>query len=210
MKKLLSLLPFLIFNGCFLGTFKSAEPIGAGNVEKSVYFNLPLYYSSDYRNEAKASGTFYSRANLGGMVVFGASDNMDFGLRYDLAEGLGPQLKLRFLHVSPISVAVAGGFGYNFFAQGFSWDAELLTSSKISQYSSLYLALLAHHAPDYRNLSKISDYFDVKRFNNFFAVAFGISFRNFETIRFPSGMNMEVVVPFDKYPPIIWGFNFAF
>uniref|UniRef100_A0A7C2P2U0 Outer membrane protein beta-barrel domain-containing protein n=1 Tax=candidate division WOR-3 bacterium TaxID=2052148 RepID=A0A7C2P2U0_UNCW3 len=210
MKRILFLLPLLFLNGCFLGTFRSAEPIGAGNVEKSVYFNLPLYYSTDYRDNAKTSGSYYSRANLGAMVIFGASEYLDFGLRYDFAEGLGPQMKFRFLHVPPFSLAFASGFGYNFFAQGFSWDVELLGSAMISHYSSLYLGFLAHHAPDYRNLAKISDYFDVKRFNNFFGVAMGISFRNFEAIKFPSGMNMEIVVPIDKYPPIIWGFNFAF
>jgi hypothetical protein len=105
MKKLLVFLLVPFFSGCFLGTFRSAEPIGAGNVEKKLYFNVPFYYSRSYKEGARTSGTYYTGVGLGAMLNFGASDFMDFGAKLDLAEGLGPQWKFRFINYYPLSVA---------------------------------------------------------------------------------------------------------
>lgn len=210
LKRILLVFPVLTLSGCFMGTMRSAEPIGAGNMARIFYFNFPLYYSRDYRNNARNAGSCYWGANVGGMWLFGASDNMDFGLKLDLSEGMGPQLKFRFLHNPPLSMALNAGFGYHFFAEGFSWNMDFLMSSKLSPYSSLYLGFLLHHAPDYRNFSKWSDYFDVKIFRNFAGVALGITFKNFEGVGFIKSFNMELVLPVDKYPPLLWGFSVGF
>lgn len=210
MKKLLFLMPVILSTGCFLGTFRSAEPVGAGNIERSLYFNLPLYYSKDYKNSARSLGTFYARPNLGAMVTFGASDEVDFGVKFDLSEGLGSQVKLRFLHYYPFSAAINGGFAYNFLAEGFSWNFDLLGSVRLSSYTSFYSGLLLHHAPDYRGNPASIDYSAVSDFRNFWAFALGISFRNFAFRSLFKGANMEVVFPVDRYPPFIWGFSFSF
>jgi len=209
-KRFFLLIPIVLLNSCFFGTFRTAEPVGAGNVEKSVWFNVPLYYTRDYRENAKKEGTFYPKANLGAMLNFGAAENMDFGVQFDFSMGLGPQVKYRLLHYEPVSVALGTGFAYNFFAEGFSWNVDLLLSGAISPYTVLYSGLLLHHAPDYRISANEEDFSNISDFRNFFGIAVGVAFRNFRIASLIKGANMEVVFPIDQYPPFIWGFNFCF
>ncbi|MGB9824157.1 MAG: hypothetical protein ACPLN0_06910 [Candidatus Hydrothermia bacterium] len=210
MKKLLVFLSVPFFSGCFFGTFRSAEPIGAGNVEKNLYFNVPFYYSRSYKEGARTSGTYYTGVGLGAMLNFGASDFMDFGAKLDLAEGLGPQWKFRFIHYYPLSMAINTGFGYHFVAEGFCWNVDLLASSRISEYSSVYMGFLIHHLPDYTNVTSLSQYFNIKSFRNFAGFALGFSFSNFEKVKAVKSFDVEFVIPVHKYPPLLWGLSVGF
>ncbi|MEO0230004.1 MAG: hypothetical protein ABIL77_00445 [candidate division WOR-3 bacterium] len=210
MRKILVLVILPLMSGCFLGTFRTPEPIGAGNVEKNLYFNFPFYYSRSYKEDARSRNCYYGGGNFGMMLNFGASDNMDFGIKYDLSGGLGPEVKMRFIHQDPLSIMVSGGFGYHFFAEGFSWNLNLIASTRISEYSSIFLGLTVSHLPDYRNLAGVSDYFTRKNFRNFGGLALGFSFRNFRIMNSFKSFNMEFLLPFDKYPPIFWGIGVGF
>ncbi len=210
MKKFLYLLPVLLLNGCFLGTFRTAEPIGAGNIEKNFYFNFPLYYSDDYKNDARNAGSFYARPNFGAILTFGASDYMDFALKYDFAYGIGTSMMFRFFHREPLSVSLSGGFGYNFFAQGFTWNMDLLTSARLSPFASLYLGILINHLPDYRGITEGGDLLKVRKFTNYYGFGLGISLKNLSSGYFIKGFGTDIIIPVEKYPPFVWGFSLYF
>ncbi len=217
MKKFLILPIIFLMQGCFFGTFQTAESLKPGDVNAGWYVNIPLYFDASTRNESKQSDNgAYEYPNVGGYLLYGASNRIGFGIRGSFGEGIGPFTKIQFLDekITFLSGAVMAGMAYHPVAQGISLRGDLVFSKRLSLYSSIYWGWTILRVPDYRKLAyenvKIGDIKDFREFNALFVgVDLKRKRRSSYFKKIPFGMTMEFTVPLTKYPAIFWGFQFT-
>ncbi len=218
MNKSFLLLPLiLLLQGCFFGTFQTAESLKPGEVNAGWYGNLPLYFDSSVKEKSKNHdlGAFIY-PNVGGYLMYGASSSLDFGMRGSIGEGLGPFAKIRVLDEkkSFISAALIAGMAYHPVAEGISLRGDVVFSRNLSMYSSIYFGWTILRAPDYRMLVyKDVDLGDIKTFKEFNAIFVGVDLkrkrRSAYFKKIPFGLTMEFTIPITRYPAIFWGFQFT-
>ena len=218
MKRFFLLLPFVfLLEGCFFGTFQTAESLKPGDVNAGWYANMPLYFDNSVKEKSKEhnKGAFIY-PNIGGYLMYGASKSVDFGMRGSLGEGLGPFTKIQFLNEKNLflSGAIIAGMAYHPVAQGISLRADLIFSKRLSLYSSLYWGWTIMRAPDYRMLAyKDVKLNDIKEFREFNAIFLGVDLKRKKGSSYfnkiPFGLTMEFTVPLTDYPAIFWGFQFT-
>ena len=214
--RIISILLFIsVFStGCFFGTFQTAETLGAGNVTAGWYANLPLYFDkSDKEASINAGIGAYETPNIGGYLLYGAGENIDFGLKGSVGEGIGPVTKIRFLNELsfPLSGSLMLGLAYHPFAQGISLRSDLLFSKRLSPFSSIYFGWTGVRSPDYRKVA-LPQYEakDIEDFDFFQAIFLGVDLRrkSFEDPRrksLPLGMTMEFSIPLTSHPALFFG-----
>jgi len=204
----------VISNGCFFGTFQTAETLGPGNVTAGWYANLPLYFvKKDKEASIDDSIGAYETPNIGGYLLYGAGENIDFGLKGSLGEGVGPVTKIRFLNEisSPISGAIMLGLAYHPFAQGISLRSDILFSRRLSPFSSIYFGWTGVRSPDYRKVA-LSGYEakDIEEFYFFHSIFIGVdlkrkSFVDPRARSLPLGLTMEFSLPLTSHPALFFG-----
>lgn len=144
-------------NGCFFGTFQTAETLGAGNVGSAAYIMIPTYAYSDSTME-----DFVETMSPGGFFQIGATDNFDVGLMFSGA-GIGAQGKLRLTpgfsssrrrssdrryisrrgsrsrrSYNPFNVAGMFTVNYDLWHGGLIPRGDLIASIRFSEYFSIY------------------------------------------------------------------------
>ncbi len=212
--------------GCFFGTFQTAQSLKPGDVDAGWYVSYPLYFNRNVkkRSEEQGIGSYDSRPNVGGFIAYGASPSTDFGLWGSLGEGFGPFGKFQFLGYnrlipSPIDGALWAGFSYHPIVEGIIGKLALIGSSQLSEYSTLYFGWIGVNSPDYRKLSLPSDDNFWTRLRNlgsfkfFHAIFLGIDLYRKETVkeefrRLPFGISMEFTLPLVTYPALFFGIQF--
>lgn len=217
MRRLLALF-FIIFillgEGCFFGTFQTADTLGPGEIAAGWYINYPLYFSKQDKIHSKEDSLgAYVTPNIGGYLAYGAADFADFGLKASLGEGFGPFGKIKFLDESYglLSGAVLLSMGYHPVAQGISLRSDILFSKKLSPFSSIYFGWTGVRSPDYRRVAYEGIEADeIQDFKFFQALFLGVDLRrkSFEDPRlekFPFGLTMEFTVPLTRYPALFFG-----
>jgi hypothetical protein len=205
----------LFTTGCFFGTFQTAETLGPGNVTAGWYANLPLYFDKEDKTTSKEKGYgAFEKPNVGGYLLYGAGDNVDFGLRGSLGEGVGPVAKIRFINEAtyPFSGALMLGLAYHPFAQGISLRSDVLISKRLSPFSSIYFGWTGVRSPDYRKVAFFNAK-DIEEFDFFQAIFLGVDLRrkSFEDPRkatLPFGLTMEFAFPLTPYPALFFGIQF--
>ena len=50
----LIILPLLLSEGCFFGTFRTADTLKPGQVDAGGYINFPVYFSKSEKDSSKA------------------------------------------------------------------------------------------------------------------------------------------------------------
>lgn len=130
----------IISNGCFFGTFQTAETLGAGNVGSTAYVTIPTYAYSDTTME-----DILESISAGGFFQIGATDNFDVGLFFGTA-GIGAQGKLRFTPggntsmrtYNPFDAAAIFSLNYDLWHGGLVPKGDLVGSFRFGEYFSLY------------------------------------------------------------------------
>ncbi len=81
----------LLFQGCFFGTFQTAQPIMQGEIDFGLYMNIPAYLSEHSKNQSIYEG--YAILPYGGIFGgIGATRNLSIGLSGSFL-GVGPYAK---------------------------------------------------------------------------------------------------------------------
>lgn len=148
----------LISNGCFFGTFQTAETLGAGNVGSTAYVMVPTYGLLD---TSITGEEFLESVSAGGFFQIGATNNFDVGLILSTA-GIGAQGKLRFTpgarkssrtksgrtrssgrrrrrrSSNPFDVATIITVNYNLWTGGLLPKFDLIGSIRFNEFFSLY------------------------------------------------------------------------
>jgi len=155
----------VISNGCFFGTFQTAETLGAGNVGSAAYVMLPTYAYSD-----STMDDILESLSAGGFFQIGATDNFDIGLCFSTA-GIGAQGKLRFTpgtskssrsgrtsssrrgrrnrSYNRFDAAGILSINYDIWRGGLIPKGDLLSSIRFGEYFSLYGGGQVFYAPKF-------------------------------------------------------------
>jgi len=211
-----SFLSFLL-QGCFFGTFQTADSLSPGEVDGGWFINYPLYFDQTQRENAREiDSSAFQRPNIGGYFAYGASYFLDFGLRASLGEGIGPFAKISQEIGRRVKVRSAFILSllYHPYAQGISARADFVLSKRLSFFSSLYGGWSIARMPDYTKIGiagnhKPQEITDFTILNSLF---FGVTLsRGIGGKRFiPSTLVMELNIPIHKRPPIIFGISLKF
>lgn len=163
---LITVLILILANGCFFGTFQTAETLGAGKVGSTAYIMIPTYAYSD-----STMDDFVEAMSAGGFFQIGATDNFDVGLILSAA-GIGAQGKLRLTpgvtssrsgsssrrsisrrgrrrssSYNPFNAAGIFSINYDLWRGGLVPKGDLLASVRFSEYFSIYSGGQIFYAP---------------------------------------------------------------
>ncbi len=171
-------------NGCFFGTFQTAETLGAGNVGSTAYVMIPTYAFSDTTMEDIAENM-----SAGGFFQIGATDNFDLGLFLGTA-GIGAQGKLRLTPGStlkrqkgrtssrsgrrrkkssynPFNVAAILSVTYNIWKGGLVPKGDLVASMRFGEFLSIYGGGQIFYAPKMYDTDVTQKYVNRQLFGGF-------------------------------------------
>ncbi len=206
------LLLCILLDGCFFGTFQTAETLGAGNVGSTAYVMVPTYAFSDSTMEDIAENM-----SAGGFFQIGATDNFDIGLFLGTA-GIGAQGKLRLTpgrrtskrrksgrsrstgrrskrsSYNPFDAAAIFSVNYNLWRGGLIPKGDLVGSIRFGEYFSIYGGGQIFYAPKITE-TELINYVNRQLF-------FGFNVRRGEKVNpamdwIPSSLYIEFGYPFD-------------
>ena len=206
------LLLCILLDGCFFGTFQTAETLGAGNVGSTAYVMVPTYAFSDSTMEDIAENM-----SAGGFFQIGATDNFDIGLFLGTA-GIGAQGKLRLTpgrrtskrrkssrsrstgrrskrsSNNPFDAAAIFSINYNLWRGGLIPKGDLVGSIRFGEYFSIYGGGQIFYAPKITE-TELINYVNRQLF-------FGFNVRRGEKVNpamdwIPSSLYIEFGYPFD-------------
>ncbi len=205
----------VLTEGCFFGTFRTADTLKPGQVDAGGYINFPVYFSRAEKSSSKEDSLgAYITPNIGGYLEYGASDGATFGIHASFGEGIGPYGRFRFMNgqVLGFQGAMALGISFHPIAQGIGLRGDLIFSKHLSPYSSAYFGWTGARIPDYRRLAYGLHIKDIEDFKFFQALFVGVdlmrSGNQGPSTRFlPVGMMLELCIPLTKYPPLFFGFQ---
>ncbi|RKY97552.1 MAG: hypothetical protein DRQ10_08440 [Candidatus Hydrothermota bacterium] len=209
-------LGLFVMSGCFYGSFHTAETVGPGCMQSGWYANFPVYPDVGvFHKSEEVHGGAYVVPNVGGFIEFGAATGLDVGVRGNLGEGISVFSKIQVAKGAqmgvPLDAAVLGAIGYHPVALGMSGRAELIVSTPLSQYGTLYFGGMLLRSPDYRKVLAITKRLKLSEFRDFRLFPFvfsGIELR--EGVihqKVPFILTIELGVPLHSYPPLFIGFQ---
>lgn len=206
----------IVSQGCFFGTFRTADTLRPGEVDAGGYINFPVYFSKVEKDSSKAKGLgAFVTPNVGGYLEYGASNRATFGVHASLGEGIGPYGRFQFMRNGPLNIqgAIALGISFHPIAQGIGVRGDLIFSRHLSPYSSIYFGWTGLRSPDYRKIAnKHVHVEDIQEFRYFNALFLGVDLMrtwspNPRKKMLPLGLMMELSIPLTRYPPLFFGFQ---